>query len=587
MKGTWTFKVIVSVFLVIIAIYYLIPTFWGLEHEEGFVAKLFPKKIIRLGLDLQGGIHLVLGVDIEKVIKNEVDKYAQTFKDYLSDKKIDIEEVTANPEEKKIIVKLKNGDDKSKARDLIRDNFNIFVEDEKAGLLYSDFPTIVLKPNSEWESKVRNDTVKQAVDTIRNRIDEFGVAEPTIAMQGTHRILVELPGVKDPERALEVIRKTALLEFKLVDTSKGQKELEEMIKEAQSQNLLSATYTDKEVNEVLKDKLPSESELLFEIKKDETTLEETKRPWLIQKKTLLTGEVLEDVRVRQDTSQFGSPSVSLKMNASGAELFEKITEDHTGDYLAIILDNRVNSAPVIKEKIAKQSAMAGQVSIELGSMKNYEALWEEANDLALVLRAGSLPAPVTVEENRSVGPSLGKDSIEAGKYAIIVSCLVVFIFMIIYYGACGFLADMAVFLNLLFTLAVLSLFQATLTLPGLAGMALTVGMAVDANVIIYERIREELRAGKTARSSINLGFSKAHLTILDANLTTIIAAVVLFQYGTGPIKGFALTLMIGLISNYITAYWMTRMVFEHYYDFKRLSTVSIGIKNPVSISPTS
>jgi len=268
---------------------------------------------------------------------------------------------------------------------------------------------------------------------------------------------------------------------------------------------------------------------------------------------------------------------AVQTNERGGEIIQNITEKNVGRYLAIILDNNVMSYPVIKERIPKESCMQGALSIQLNSMQDINSMWKEAEDLVIVLRAGSLPAPVEVLNNRSVGPSLGRDSIAAGQQALIWGCIFVVLFMLIYYVWSGVVANIALLLNVFFILAALALLQATLTLPGIAGLVLTIGMAVDANVIIFERIREELRVGKTPKAAIQAGYDKAHLTILDANVTTIIAGIVLLQYGTGPIQGFAVTLILGIISSYITSLWISKVIFQVVLQLKGLKRLSMGI----------
>ncbi len=296
---------------------------------------------------------------------------------------------------------------------------------------------------------------------------------------------------------------------------------------------------------------------------DPKTGRKAKIPYLLKRRTLLTGEYITDARVQID-SQYNEPYVSLSFNARGARLFERITGDNIGKKLAIVLDDNVYSAPVIRDKIS-----GGRAQIS-GSFT-----MDEAKDLAIVLRAGALPAPIKILEERTVGPSLGKDSIDKGFKSMIIGGLVVIVFMIIYYRVSGIIADLALLLNILFIMAGLAFFGATLTLPGIAGIILTIGMAVDANVLIFERIREELRLEKTARSAIEGGYAKALVTILDANVTTFIAALVLFQFGTGPIRGFAVTLSIGIVASFVTAVFVTRVIFDYLFISRRWKRVSI------------
>jgi SecD/SecF fusion protein len=385
---------------------------------------------------------------------------------------------------------------------------------------------------SELSKEAKQDAPERALEIIRNRIDGFGVKEPSIQLQGEDQIMVQLPGLTDRDRALDLIKKAAVLEFKLVSTD-----------------------VDK-ISEAIKGQVPDGFELKIIDK-------ENNEPVLVEKQVLLRGDSLVNADVRFDQSGFGQPIVGLKFNSEGAEKFAKITADNVGKRLAIILDGKVYSAPRINEAIPSgEGIITGRFTVE------------EAKDLALVLRVGSLPAPVTIVEERTVGPLLGKDSIESGIRASVIGFILVFVFITIYYLFSGLVACLALLLNLLIILGYLGFFHATLTLPGIAGIILTLGMAVDANVLINERVREELNTGRPIQTAINLGYQKAFSAILDSNLTTLIAAFFLFQFGTGPIRGFALTLSVGLIASMFTAVVVTKVVFElilHYSrKFKKL-----------------
>lgn len=364
-----------------------------------------------------------------------------------------------------------------------------------------------------------SENVKEAVNTalevIRNRIDQFGVAEPTIAREGEKRIVVDLPGIKDPQRAIDIIGKTALLEFKLLD-EKG------------------------DLGEALKGNVPIGDEILYNSEK---------KAYLIKEKTLLTGSAIKDARVQ--IGQWGQPYVAIDFNSKGAKKFAELTGRHVGERLAIILDNVVQSAPVIKTRIT-----GGKAVIE----GNFTM--QEANKLRIVLKSGALPVPFNMIQNTLIGPSLGKDSIRKGLISGIIGFIGVIVFMGVYYKKAGLIADGALLLNLLFLLAALAALKATLTLPGIAGIILTIGMSIDANVIIFERIREELRRERAPRSAVDAGYKRALITILDANMTTLITALILFQFGTGPIKGFATTLSIGILASLFTAIIVTRTIFN-------------------------
>ncbi|MEI9478226.1 MAG: protein translocase subunit SecD, partial [Deltaproteobacteria bacterium] len=393
---------------------------------------------------------------------------------------------------------------------------------------------MVLILDSAQAEQIKKNAIDQALETIRNRIDQFGVAEPEITRQGTDEILIQLPGIKDPDRAVNLIGKTALLEFKILDEEGN-------------------------LDEALKGNVPEGDIILYQRSADPQTGAVKKVPYLLKEKTLMTGDVLKDARVSLD-SQFNEPYVALEFDDIGAKLFEQMTSQNVKKRLAIILDNNVYSAPVIQEKIAGGRAqITGRFDMK------------EAGDLAIVLRAGALPAPVKILEQRTVGPSLGQDSIHQGIVSILISAALIVLFMIFYYRASGVIADMALVLNIILTLATLALFRATLTLPGIAGLVLSVGMAVDANILIHERSKEELRWGKTIRAAIDQGYHRAFVTIIDSNLTTLIAGVILYQFGTGPVKGFAVTLCIGILANIFTAVYITRVIFD-------FVTLKVGVK---------
>jgi preprotein translocase subunit SecD len=518
---------LVLVFVVIVAaIIYILPSlkpaFW-------------PHKQINLGLDLQGGMHLVLEVDTEKALESTVERISQEIREQL--KKERIRNVAIDRVEGiKISARIKKEGSIEKFRALLDDEFRDLRElsDRKV----DGVQTIVMDIPDSDRDQIEKLAVDQALETIRNRIDQFGVSEPDIRRQGENRILIQLPGIKDTQRAKDLIGKTALLEFKLVDDT---------------QSLDSA----------LNGNLPPGREILYQIDEDPQTQRTSKTPFLLKKRTLLTGAYLTDARVQID-SQFNEPYVSINFDKKGARIFERITGDNVQKRLAIVLDNSVYSAPVIQEKIAGgQARITGRFTTE------------EARDLAIVLRAGALPAPVNILEERTVGPSLGADSIRKGLISMCIGGLLVIIFMVIYYKTAGLIADVALLLNILLIGAGLAGFQATLTLPGIAGIILTIGMAVDANVIIFERIREEMALGRTPRAAIDAGYDRATLTILDANVTTLIAALVLFQFGTGPVKGFAVTLSLGVIASLFTSLVLSRMIFDYILMNRKVKTLSI------------
>jgi len=397
---------------------------------------------------------------------------------------------------------------------------------------------LVLKiDTSHLKDEAKEDAADRALEVIRNRIDEFGVREPTIQKQGIDEIVVQLPGVTDRQRAIELIGRTALLEFKLVESDV------EKLKEAIGGNI------------------PEGHELKH--------TQEDNEPLLLEKEAVLTGDALTNASVRFSQSEFNEPIVALEFNTEGAKKFAEITADNVGKRLAIVLDGKVQSAPRIKEAIPSgEAVITGRFTVE------------QAQDLAIVLKVGALPAPMHIEEERTVGPLLGQDSINKGIKASIIGGVLIFVFMAVYYLLAGIVADLALLLNLIIILGSLGMLpllfpgvSATLTLPGIAGIILSLGMAVDANVLINERIREELEGGKTLRTAIANGYSKAFSAIFDSNLTTLIAAFLLFQFGTGPIRGFAVTLTIGLIASMFTAVVVTRTIFEILLNLKILKSL--------------
>jgi len=372
------------------------------------------------------------------------------------------------------------------------------------------------------------DAVDMALEVIRNRIDQFGVREPTIARQGEGRIVVDLPGIEEPQRAVDLIGRTALLEFKLLD-ERG------------------------DIGKALRGEVPPGDEILYDLER---------KPYLLQKEALLTGRNLKDARV--EIGQWGQPYVSMELDDEGAKKFAQITGRHIGERLAIILDNVVKSAPVIKTRIPNGKAVIeGNFTLE------------EANELRIVLKSGALPVPFNIIQNTYIGPSLGRDSIQRGLVAGVAGLIIVIVFMGVYYRKAGLIADFALLLNLLFLLGALAGLKATLTLPGIAGIILTIGMSVDANVIIFERIKEELAGGRAPRSAVDAGYKNALRTILDANITTLITALILFQFGTGPVKGFATTLSIGILASLFTAIVATKTIFNLILSGRPVNRLSI------------
>ncbi|MBI3017589.1 MAG: protein translocase subunit SecD, partial [Deltaproteobacteria bacterium] len=519
MNRTWWLKVSFVIFLVLLSLLGLTSSFWNVNSLPSWVQIFIPKQKLQLGLDLQGGLHIVMGIDPQKVLNEGADLLAEDLREDLKKLGPAIQ-VSREKESSDIKVQFAATDDVKKIRKAIRDRYGLFE-------FVKQTPTELFLGFQTQEKNYRiKRAVDQSIEAIRNRIDELGVSEPSIQSEGTDRIVVQLPGVQDPERAKEIIGRTAKLEFKLVNETKSQKEIDEWMHYVDTKNIKYvpgpaqkfSTYL-KDVNEALKDKVPSDSELAFERKVDPQTKKVEWLPYLIKKKADVTGNHVRDARVFPDP-QTNEYKVLLKFNAQGTKPFAKITEENVGHRLAIVLDGIIHSAPVIQSKIPN-----GEATITFGVMEDPQQLFKEAQDTALVLRAGALPTTIELLEERTVGPSLGADSIQNGKNAILIGTLAVALFMILYYKLSGVIATLALLLNMPFILAIMAMFGATLTLPGLAGIVLTVGMAVDANVLIFERIREEIRLHKSPKSSIEMGFEKAWSTIFDANATTLIAAL--------------------------------------------------------------
>lgn len=536
-KLRWRF--IIILLTVVVSIIFFLPNTPLFRLMPDWWKNNMPNKGIVLGLDLQGGLHLVFEVDGDKAVEASAERYASLIKEALLKKKL-------NAEVKRDGLKIEIFPASQEIAGIIRDNYPALVSTAEGQKL-------VLTISTKEITRIKDTAADQALETIRNRIDQFGVTEPTIHRQGENEIVVQLPGVKDPKRAIDLVGKTAQLEFKLVDDeSPIAAQIPQAISPGDEATVLSQ----------FADKIPPTTEILFERKLNKETGEVKKLPILLKKQTVLTGDYLSDARVSLD-SQFSAPYVSISFNAEGAKRFEEITGANVQKRLAIILDNTVYSAPVIRERIAGGNAqITGNFTME------------EAKDLAIVLRAGALPAPLKMLQNVTVGPSLGTDSINAGKIAGIIGTIAVVLFMIIYYRLSGLIADIALILNVILLFGAMASLNATLTLPGIAGVILAIGMAVDSNVLMFERIREEIRSGKTPRAAIDSGYSKAFSTIFDSHVTTLITAAVLFQFGTGPIKGFAVTLSLGVSINLYTALIGTKSMLDlitSKYKIERLS----------------
>ncbi len=500
---TLNYRLVIFAFALIFGVVFSIPS---LTQSEG-------GKKITLGLDLQGGLHMLLGVKSEEAVTSHIKSIAASLKYALDDKEIIFDELKIDGESVKF--ELLDDEDVAKVGTLVS-------EELKGVVLTHDGLLFALNMTPEEVTLTKKNAISQAVDTIRNRLDQFGLAEPTVAKQGEDKILVEVPGIKTPEeeqRIRELIARAAFLQMMAVDEDRAARVMTMSPAEA------------KKYGDVI----------LPDINTDEK--------YLLRQIPILDGSMLTDASVGFD--QNNQPVINFVLNGQGGRIFGDFSGKSVGKRMAVVLDNKVYSAPVIRERIGGgRGQISGNFTIS------------EAHDLAIALRSGALLAPVYVMEKRSVGPSLGADSIKSSSLALMLGFILVVIFMVLYYGLAGVIADIALVANLFLILAVMSLFGATLTLPGMAGIVLTVGMAVDANVIISERIRELMHEGNSVAKSIEKGYSNALSAILDANITTLIAAVVLYAYGTGPIKGFALTMSIGIMASMLTAILGTHGIYQ-------------------------
>jgi preprotein translocase subunit SecD len=527
-SGSARLRLWLAAALVVAGIILLIPSF-NLPLP-GWLASLDSLPKIQLGLDLQGGTHLLLEVKLDDAVANSLRRRGEDIKREMKANRLAPPDVIAD-KSGATTIRLGRPDERSAFLDLMGKSFPDLtlstVQSPNAGVAYS----LSFKPRDA--TQMRKLAMDQALETIRNRIDQLGVRETTVAQEGDNDILVQLPGIQDPERAKELIGKTAVLEFKLIDDKHN-------------------------VSQALNGSVPSGDEILYGQPQSGGA-----QPYLVETPVLMTGDTVTDARVRPGARMEG-PYVEVNLDRRGAQVFGAITADNVGRRLAIVLDNTVYSDPVIKEPIP-----GGNVQIT-GSFT-----FDEAHTLAIVLRSGALPAPVEIIEERTVGPSLGRDSIHQGELSFIVGALAVLAFMAIYYSGAGILADFGLTLNILLLVCVMAALQATLTLPGIAGIVLTLGMSVDANVLVNERMREELRAGKSPREAVKVGYERAWSAIRDSNISTFVAGLILFQFGTGPVKGFAVTLCVGVLTGVFSCFVVTRAWYDWKIAMRRLTAISV------------
>ncbi|MBU8896619.1 protein translocase subunit SecD [Corallococcus sp. H22C18031201] len=584
----WKFSFIVAVTLG--TIWFLVPTYYSLvvldRSERNNISVLeqrLPKWAppakyrLNLGLDLQGGIHMVMRVDTKTALQKRTERRGQQIANFVNDKKLATVTADTDPERLQLTLTVSP----ESAMDAVeKDVLSTFGDFSKVG---RNGDKLVLAPDEGQMTRFREEAVDQAMLVIRRRIDKWGVAEVDVRKLGTDSIQISLPGRSNPEQAKELVGTTAQLEFRMVDDSNPQF-FAEMVKQHPPSPESKVTLSDTEgfpqlsspsreaLLEYTKGKVPENRQVLTEcvanpVKKNDCL---SYRSYLVEKESPLTGESLSGADA--SIGQMNEPEVNLAFDAAGAREFEKLTEAGVGRRMAIVLDDNVHSAPRINEKIG-----GGRARITMGraGARSFEEWLGEAQTLALVLKAGALPAPVTVGEIRQVGATLGDELIKKGSLAAAVGLALVVVFMAIYYRKTGLIADVALLLNGLLILAGLAFFNATLTLPGIAGFVLTLGIAVDANVLINERIREELSHGKSARAAVDQGYDRAFWTIFDAHVTTLIAGFILFFTGTGPVRGFATTLIVGLLASLFTSIVVTRVITTYFVHGRNAQTVSV------------
>jgi preprotein translocase subunit SecD len=527
----WQTIVTLAVSIIFCAL--LIPSILPQHMFESLPAAL--QRTMTLGLDLQGGSHILLEVDTQAIRADRTNNLRDDVRRVLRDARIGYSNLTA--QNGVVQVRLREAKDVPEAlkklNELSSPVGGLFGGQAGRDIEVAEAGDNVIRltlSEAGLADRVRQ-AVTQSIEIVRRRVDELGTVEPLIQRQGADRVLVQVPGLSDPTRLKEILGRTARLTFRMVDQTMP-------------------------AQQAVETRPPPESEVLF-------SADEPKIPYLIERRVVVSGEDLVDAQPGFD-QRTNEPIVTFRFNNNGARRFGQATQQNVGRPFAIVLDDEVISAPVIREPILGGS---GQIS---GSFTV-----QEANDLALLLRAGALPAPLNVIEERTVGAGLGADSVEAGKTAAYVGAALVVIFMFATYGLFGLFANIAVFVNVGMIFGILSALQATLTLPGIAGIVLTIGMAVDSNVVIFERIREEFRNGRSPVTAIDAGFKEALRTIVDANVTSLIAGLILFYIGTGPVRGFALTLSIGIITTMFTAYTLTRLMIATWLRWTRPATIPI------------
>lgn len=589
MERSWWWKLSIILIVTLGAIWFLIPSYYSffrVPREDRNNLKLLQSKLPRwapsakyrlnLGLDLQGGIHMVMRVDTKTALQKRTERRGYQIANYVKDKKLGEVTADANPDKLELTLTAADPATMDAIEKDVLASFDDFTKARRDG------KTLVLALKDTQVNRFKEESVDQAMLVIRQRIDKWGVAEADIRKQGADSIQISLPGYQDPEKAKELIGTTAQLEFRMVDDSspffrtvlqQNPAPQESVIHATEVEGFPQLEAKDREaLLSFVKGKVPPDRQVLLHcvsstVKKDAC---DSYRTYLVDKAVPLTGESLAGADASFD--QFGEPEVNLAFDAQGGRSFGDLTAKNVGKRMAIVLDDNVQSAPRINEAIPNGRA---RISMGRGVGRTRDEQLEEAKLLALVLKAGALPAPVTTGEIRQVGALLGPELIRKGSLAVIVGLALVVVFMAIYYRKSGLIADVALVLNGALILAFLAVFNATLTLPGIAGFVLTLGIAVDANVLINERVREELAHGKSPRAAVDQGYDRAFWTIFDAHVTTLIAGFILFSTGTGPVRGFATALVIGLVASLFTSIVVTRVITTYFVHGRNAQTVSV------------
>ncbi len=537
---------------VLAAIAFVVPNFVDVSRLAWW-----PAAKLNYGLDIQGGLHLVMGVDVDGVVATSVVRQTQALKSEFAKENIVIKDFkTTRAKEGQFSVGVNSIEDAKKVEAYIQKNYATTLQ-----VLASNANEVELKYFDANMLEQKQNVIRQAIETIRNRIDEFGVAEPSITQQGADRILVQLPGMADAEKAKQLINTTARLDFMIVSYEKPPEQLRALIADAEkagNYSMATLKYSEyvAKLNQDLSGKIPPKTVVYFERTGNAKNLEAGATPYLLKTDTDLGGDLLDNATVA--FGQYGQPEVSLRFNPIGATKFGDLTGTHINEQMAVVLDKVVKTAPKINSKIPN-----GQAVITLGSASNRDDQLNEAKLIATALRAGSLPAALEQLEERRVGPSLGKDALDKAKLGSYIGSLLVVLFMIGYYKSMGFISTIGLAINILSVFALLGSLGATLTLPGIAGMALTVGFAVDANVLINERIKEELHKGASIKSAMQEGYNKAMSAIIDSNITVSATALILLYFGTGPVRGFAVTLLVGIATTLFANVFVSKVIVDN------------------------